>query len=122
MIPGTSSLSSISIARPARLARFQPLQAGEVTPEFLHRGIHALKRWKYDIVGIDEVCRRAVTLPERRRFACLTFDGAYKDLITHAYPVLAGHGVPFTVYLPTAFPDGVGEAWWLRSDYRGGRW
>ena len=23
------------------------------------------------------------------------------------------HGVPFTVYLPTAFPDGLGEAWWL---------
>lgn len=99
--------------RPTRLARFQPLQSREVTPEFLHRTIHALKRWKYDIVGIDEACRRAVTLPARRRFACLTFDGAYKDLITHAYPVLAGHGVPFTVYLPTAFPDGVGEAWWL---------
>ena len=21
--------------------------------------------------------------------------------------------MPFTVYLPTAFPDGLGEAWWL---------
>ena len=30
-----------------------------------------------------------------------------------AYPVLSKHGVPFTVYLPTAFPDGLGEAWWL---------
>jgi peptidoglycan/xylan/chitin deacetylase (PgdA/CDA1 family) len=27
--------------------------------------------------------------------------------------VLSQHGVPFTVYVPTAFPDGVGEAWWL---------
>ena len=62
---------------------------------------------------MDEVCRRAVTLAERRRFVCLTFDGAYKDLITSAYPVLAKHGVPFTVYVPTAFPDGLGEAWWL---------
>ena len=62
---------------------------------------------------MDEVCRRAVTLAEPRRFVCLTFDGAYKDLITSAYPVLARHGVPFTVYVPTAFPDGVGEAWWL---------
>jgi peptidoglycan/xylan/chitin deacetylase (PgdA/CDA1 family) len=44
---------------------------------------------------------------------CLTFDGGYKDLITSAYPVLAKHAVPFTVYLPTAFPDGLGEAWWL---------
>lgn len=27
--------------------------------------------------------------------------------------MLARHGVPFTVYVPTAFPDGLGEAWWL---------
>jgi peptidoglycan/xylan/chitin deacetylase (PgdA/CDA1 family) len=62
---------------------------------------------------MDEVCRRAMTLPTARRFVCLTFDGGYKDLITSAYPVLSRHGVPFTIYLPTAFPDGVGEAWWL---------
>ena len=30
---------------------------------------------------MDEVCRRAVTLPHARRFVCLTFDGGYKDLI-----------------------------------------
>jgi peptidoglycan/xylan/chitin deacetylase (PgdA/CDA1 family) len=33
--------------------------------------------------------------------------------MTSAYPVLARRGVPFTVYLPTAFPDRLGEAWWL---------
>jgi peptidoglycan/xylan/chitin deacetylase (PgdA/CDA1 family) len=62
---------------------------------------------------MDEVCRRAVTLAAPRRFVCLTFDGAYKDLMTSAYPVLSRHRVPFTVYVPTAFPDGLGEAWWL---------
>jgi peptidoglycan/xylan/chitin deacetylase (PgdA/CDA1 family) len=99
--------------RPRRAARFQPLEAREITPQFLDRTIRALKRWKFDIVSIDEVCQRSVTLAARRRFVCLTFDGAYKDLITSAYPVLSRHGVPFTVYVPTAFPDGVGEAWWL---------
>ena len=48
-----------------------------------------------------------------RRFVCLTFDGGYKDVMASAYPVLSKHGVPFTIYLPTAFPDGLGEAWWL---------
>ena len=99
--------------RPRRRARFQPRRAHEITPKFLDRTIRALKRWKYDIVGIDEACRRAVTLALPRRFACLTFDGGYKDLIISAYPVLSRHGVPFTVYLPTAFPDHLGEAWWL---------
>jgi peptidoglycan/xylan/chitin deacetylase (PgdA/CDA1 family) len=99
--------------RPSRGSRFQPLRSQEITPRFLDRTIRALKRWKFDIVGIDEVCRRAVTPAAPRRFACLTFDGGYKDLMTSAYPVLSRHGVPFTIYLPTAFPDGLGEAWWL---------
>jgi peptidoglycan/xylan/chitin deacetylase (PgdA/CDA1 family) len=99
--------------RPRKTGRFQPLRSREITPAFLDRAIRALKRWKYDIISIDEVCRRAVTLAARHRFVCLTFDGSYKDLITSAYPVLSRHRVPFTVYVPTAFPDGIGEAWWL---------
>ena len=99
--------------RPRRGDRFQPLKSGEITPQFLDRAIAALKRWKFDIVSLDEACRRAVTLAPPRRFVCLTFDGAYKDLMTSAYPVLSRHQVPFAVYVPTAFPDGVGEAWWL---------
>jgi peptidoglycan/xylan/chitin deacetylase (PgdA/CDA1 family) len=99
--------------RPQVSARFQPLKSREITPEFLDSTIRALKRWKYDIVSINEACRRAVTLPMSRRFVCLTFDGGYKDVIDAAYPVLSKHGIPFTIYLPTAFPDGIGEAWWL---------
>jgi peptidoglycan/xylan/chitin deacetylase (PgdA/CDA1 family) len=99
--------------RPRQSRRFRPHKASEITPQFLDRTVRALKRWKFDIISIDDVCRRAVTLPTPNRFVCLTFDGGYKDVIDWAYPVLSKHSVPFTVYLPTAFPDGVGEAWWL---------
>ena len=99
--------------RPPRRARFQPLKSREITPKFLDRTIKALKRWKFDIVTLDEVCQRSVRLAAPRRFVSLTFDGGYKDLISSAYPVMSQHGVPFTVYVPTAFPDGLGEAWWL---------
>jgi len=99
--------------RPLQPVRFQPLKSREITPGFLDRTIRALKRWKYDIVSIDEACQRAVTPAAPRRFVCLTFDGGYKDLMTSAYPVLSKHAVPFAVYVPTAFPDGLGEAWWL---------
>jgi peptidoglycan/xylan/chitin deacetylase (PgdA/CDA1 family) len=98
---------------PRRPGPFQPLRTDEATPRFLDRTIRALKRWKYDFVTMDEVCRRAVIMSQRRRFVALTFDGAYKDFITAAYPVLARHHVPFTLYIPTAFPDGVGEPWRL---------
>jgi len=110
---GAGAVLRFERVRPRRAARFQPLRSREITPEFLDRTIRALKRWKFDIVGIDDACRRAVTLKSPRRFACLTFDGGYKDVIDQAYPVLSRHGVPFTVYVPTAFPDGLGEAWWL---------
>jgi peptidoglycan/xylan/chitin deacetylase (PgdA/CDA1 family) len=110
---GAGAVLRFERVRARQPARFQPLKSREITPRFLDRTIRALKRWKFDIVSMDEVCRRAVTLKSRRRFACLTFDGGYKDLIDSAYPVLSRHGVPFTVYVPTAFPDGLGEAWWL---------
>jgi peptidoglycan/xylan/chitin deacetylase (PgdA/CDA1 family) len=110
---GAGAILRFERVRPRRAARFQPLGSHEITPEFLDRTIRALKRWKFDIVSMDEVCQRAVTLASPGRFVCLTFDGGYKDLITSAYPVLARHAVPFTIYVPTAFPDRLGEAWWL---------
>ncbi|MCA1427179.1 MULTISPECIES: polysaccharide deacetylase family protein [unclassified Bradyrhizobium] len=109
---GAGAILRFRYVRPRRRG-FQPLREHEITPQFLDRAIRALKRWNYDFLGMDGVCRRAVMLPEKRRFVALTFDGAGKDLITFAYPVLARHAVPFTIYVPTAFPDGVGEAWWL---------
>ncbi|CCD92922.1 putative Polysaccharide deacetylase [Bradyrhizobium sp. ORS 375] len=110
---GAGAILRFERVRPRRKGPFQPLKHAEITPRFLDQVIRKLKRWGYDIVSLDEACARAVQLPEVRRFACLTFDGAWKDLIVNAYPVLARHGVPFTVFVPTAFPDGLGEAWWL---------
>ncbi|QIP09494.1 polysaccharide deacetylase family protein [Bradyrhizobium symbiodeficiens] len=110
---GAGAILRFERVRPRRRGGFQPLRASEITPRFLDRAIRALERWNYEFLGMDEVCRRAVTLPEQRRFVALTFDGAPKDLIDFAYPVLSHHAVPFTIYVPTAFPDGVGQAWWL---------
>jgi peptidoglycan/xylan/chitin deacetylase (PgdA/CDA1 family) len=110
---GAGAILRFERVRPPLPDSFQPLKSREISPKFLDRTIRALKRWRYDIVTMDEACRRAVTLRQRRRFVCLTFDGASKDIIAHAYPVLLHHRVPFTVYVPTAFPDGVGEAFAL---------
>jgi peptidoglycan/xylan/chitin deacetylase (PgdA/CDA1 family) len=110
---GAGAILRFERVRPRDSRPFQPNRWREITPQFLDRTIRGLKRWNFDLVTMDEVCRRAVTLPEANRFACLTFDGGSKDIITQAWPVLSKHGVPFTVYLPTAFPDGIGEAWWL---------
>jgi peptidoglycan/xylan/chitin deacetylase (PgdA/CDA1 family) len=112
-IGGAGVILRFARVLPRRAAPFQPLESDEITPRFLDRTLRALKRWKYDFVTMDEACRRAVIMPQRRRFVAVTFDGAYKDFITAAYPILARHHVPFTLYIPTAFPDGVGEPWQL---------
>ena len=98
--------------RPDSAAPFQPLRREEVTPDFLDRAIGALKRWKFDFIAIDDVQSRCtdVTAP---RFVCLTFDNAYRDFITAAYPVLERHRVPFTLYIPTGFVDRIAAPWWL---------
>jgi peptidoglycan/xylan/chitin deacetylase (PgdA/CDA1 family) len=112
-VGGAGVILRFEHVRPRRAGFFQPLKASEITPKFLDRTVRALKRWRYDIVTVDEACRRAVIMAQRRRFVCLTFDGCTKDFITGAYPILARHRVPFTIYVPTAFPDGVGQPWWL---------
>ena len=100
--------------RPRAAVRFQPLRSHEITPEFLERTLLALKRWKFDVVSIGDVVER-LRQPgaRRRRFVCLTFDGGYRDFLTHAYPLLCRHQVPFTLYVPASFPDGLGELWWI---------
>ena len=59
---GAGVLLRFQRVRPHRGDRFQPLQSAEITPKFLDRTVAALKRWKFDIVSLDEACRRAVTL------------------------------------------------------------
>lgn len=99
--------------RPRRRGRFQPLRGHEITPHFLDRMLRSLKRWNCEVISLAEVCDRIRQGRVAQRFVCLTFDGGSRDVMTFAYPVLARHKVPFALYLPTAFPDGLGEAWWL---------
>lgn len=42
----------------------------------------------------------------------VTFDDAYADFATHAWPVLRAARVPVTLFVPTAFPDRAGRGFW----------
>ncbi|MEW6639918.1 MAG: polysaccharide deacetylase [Pseudomonadota bacterium] len=110
---GTGAMLRLQRILPATAGDFQPLRAITITPELLDRLLRGLRRRGVEIVTIDEAVRRIAAPARRRRFVCLTFDGAYRDVLHHAAPVLARHGVPFTVYVPTAFVDGIAELWWL---------
>ena len=52
------------------------------------------------------------------RSVMITFDDAYEDFETHAWPVLRRHGAPVTLFVPTAFPDSGGPGFWWDRLYR----
>ncbi len=110
---GVGAVFVLRHVRPRHRGSFQPNRALEVTPEFLAHVISLLRRWRIELVSLDEMHRRLIEQDFRRRFACVTFDGGYRDTREWAYPVLKREGVPFAVYVPTSFPDRLGQLWWL---------
>jgi peptidoglycan/xylan/chitin deacetylase (PgdA/CDA1 family) len=112
-VGGVGAILTMHHVRPPRRDRFQPNRLLEITPRFLTRVVRYLRRSKLDLVSLDEMHRRLTDRDFSRRFVCLTFDDGYRDTLQCAYPILKEAEVPFAVYVPTSFPDRLGELWWL---------
>ena len=112
-VAGIGAILTLHHVRPPRLDRFQPNRLLEVTPGFLDDVVRYLRRSRLDLVSLDEMHRRLTEREFRRRFVCLTIDDGYRDTLQWAYPILKRHQAPFAVYIPTSFPDRLGELWWL---------
>jgi peptidoglycan/xylan/chitin deacetylase (PgdA/CDA1 family) len=112
-VGGVGVILTMHHVREPRPDRFQPNRLLEVTPRFLEGVLKLLRRSDIDVVSLDEMHRRMAEGDFVRRFVCLTFDDGYRDTLTQAYPILKRAGAPFTVYVPTGFPDRLGELWWL---------
>jgi peptidoglycan/xylan/chitin deacetylase (PgdA/CDA1 family) len=112
-VAGVGAILTLHHVRPPRPGRFQPNRLLEVTPRFLARVVKSLRRSGLDLISLDEMHRRIVARDFSRRFVCLTFDDGYRDTLQWAYPILKNAAVPFAVYVPTSFPDRLGELWWL---------
>jgi peptidoglycan/xylan/chitin deacetylase (PgdA/CDA1 family) len=91
---------------------FDPNGILRVTPDFLGSVIREVRAKGYDIVSMDDVAER---LHHRRAkpFAAFTLDDGYRDNRDFALPVFKAADAPFTIYVPTNFPDHEGELWWL---------
>ncbi len=112
-VGGVGAILTLHHVRPPRPDRFQPNRLLEVTPRFLTRVVKTLRRSGLDLISLDEMHRRVTEGDFSRHFVCLTFDDGYRDTLQWAYPILKEAGVPFAVYIPTSFPDRLGELWWL---------
>lgn len=93
-------------------ADFSPNAVLQVKPEFLDFTIKRVRELGLDIVDIGEAVRRIESDQPEKPFAVFTFDDAYRDNLRYALPILRRNQCPFTLYVPTALVDGVGEVWW----------
>lgn len=110
---GVGAILTLHHVRPPRPDAFQPNRLLEITPKFFERALRLIKRARVDVISIDEMHRRYIAGEFKRRFVVLTFDDGYKDIKEWAYPLLKKYEMPFTLYIPTSFPDQLGELWWL---------
>jgi peptidoglycan/xylan/chitin deacetylase (PgdA/CDA1 family) len=97
---------------PDKPADFSPNAILQVTPDFLDYAIERVRDLGLDIVTLDEAIERIESPTAGRKFAVFTFDDAYRDNLRYALPILRKRRCPFTLYVPTALVDGVGEVWW----------
>ena len=113
MVGGVGCILTMHHVRPRRPDAFQPNRLLEITPHFLEKLLRRLARARIDVISLDEMHQRFISGDFKRRFVCITFDDGYKDVKEHAYPLLKKYQLPFTLYIPTSFPDRLGEMWWL---------
>jgi len=98
---------------PKRHGGFSPNRGLMVTPEYLDAVLCDVKQAGLDIVSLEEARSRITSGDTSNRFACFTLDDGYKDNLEYAYPVFSKHKAPFTIYVPSDYPDGKGELWWV---------
>jgi peptidoglycan/xylan/chitin deacetylase (PgdA/CDA1 family) len=58
---------------------------------------------------------RRAEAPLPPRAVMVTFDDGYRSVAEHAWPIMQRHGVPLTLFVPTAYPgDPTRAFWWDR--------
>ncbi len=110
---GKGVIFTLHNVRPEPPEPFEPNRILKVTPEFLEMAIETVQKAGYDVVSLDEAVERLKTDGPTRPFACFTFDDGYRDNRDFAYPIFKRRNLPFAIYVPTSYPDGDGELWWL---------
>ena len=113
---GAGMILTLHHVRPWRERGFAPNRLLEITPEFLDQTLTLIKAQGYDIVSLDEAVARLLSPLSQRFFVALTFDDGYRDNLDHAWPVLAKHGVPWTLFVTAGFAERTARLWWLEME------
>jgi peptidoglycan/xylan/chitin deacetylase (PgdA/CDA1 family) len=80
--------------------------------DFLDRVLSHLKRYKWDVVTIDEALRRSASDADNSRYVNFSIDDCYRDTFEILVPLFQRHNVPITLFVTTGIPDGTLPLWW----------
>lgn len=117
---GIGAVLMLHHVRPFMPRGFAPNRLLEITPDYLDAVVRLVRAEGYDIFSMDEAVARVAetAVPHKPRpfFVTFTFDDGYRDNVDHAWPVLAHHTVPWTLYAAPGFADGTASLWWLEFE------
>lgn len=119
---GLGAILTLHHVRPFAGQGFAPNRLLEVTPDFLEATLRLVRTEGYDIVSLDEALARLAAAEAspgagaRRFFVAFTFDDGYRDNVEIAWPILARHKAPWTLYAVPGFADATASLWWLELE------
>lgn len=113
---GVGVILTLHHVRPVVGRDFAPNALLEITPDFLDAALGLIRAENYDLVSLDEALERLGKPKNGRFFVALTFDDGYRDNVEHAWPVLAKHGAPWTMFVTPGFADRTARLWWLELE------
>ncbi|MBN9450358.1 MAG: polysaccharide deacetylase family protein [Bosea sp.] len=113
---GAGVILTLHHVRGAGPRGFAPNALLDVTPGFLDHALRLIRSEGYDIVSLQEALARLRNPQPGRFFVALTFDDGYRDNVEEAWPVLAKHEAPWTLYVTPGFADRTARLWWLELE------
>ena len=102
---GAGVILTLHHVRETKPRGFAPNALLDITPAFVDRALRLIRGEGYDIVSLQEALARLRNPKPGRFFVALTFDDGYRDNVEHAWPILAKHGAPWTLFVTPGAPD-----------------
>lgn len=113
---GVGVILTLHHVRAAERRGFAPNALLDITPDFLDRALRLIRAEGYDIVSLQEVLAHLRNPKPGRFFVALTFDDGYRDNVEEAWPILAKHEAPWTLFVTPGFADRTARLWWLELE------
>ncbi|WP_102797872.1 polysaccharide deacetylase family protein [Bowmanella denitrificans] len=88
------------------LAEFDPMRPNEPTVQVFDWQMALLAKY-FTPLSLDQAIKGLAQDNLPANAVCVTFDDGYLNNLTLAQPILAKYNIPATVYIATAFSDGV---------------